>query len=171
VADGAAILRHPAVTVAAGAAATAVTGAGQLYLACEQLPFVGGQLRRGRVELARRGEQVIDQSIEPIKTVITAVAVAVVELVLDELDLNKLVRERIDLIGLADEVIDGVDLQAIIRQSTATVTENVMSDVRTQGERADDMVSGFVDRLLGRASVGVPPSRRLGGEQGSAGQP
>jgi hypothetical protein len=27
-----------------------------------------------------------------------------------------------------------------------------MSDVRTQGERADDMVSGFVDRLLGRVS-------------------
>ena len=44
-----------------------------------------------------------------------------VELVLDEIDLNNLVRERIDLIGLADEVIDGVDLQAIIRQSTATV--------------------------------------------------
>ena len=47
-------------------------------------------------------------------------------------------------------VIDGVDLQAIIRQSTATVSENVMSDVRSQGVRADDMVSGFVDRLLGR---------------------
>ena len=69
---------------------------------------------------------------------------------LDEIDLNNLVRERIDLIGLADEVIDGVDLQAIIRQSTATVSENVMSDVRSQGVRADDMVSGFVDRLLGR---------------------
>ena len=69
---------------------------------------------------------------------------------LDEIDLNNLVRERIDLIGLANEVIDGVDLQAIIRQSTATVSENVMSDVRSQGVRADDMVSGFVDRLLGR---------------------
>ena len=85
------------------------------------------------------------------KAIIVSVAVQMVELVLDELDLNNLVRERIDLIGLADEVIDGVDLQAIIRQSTATVSENVMSDVRTQGERADDMVSGFVDRLLGRA--------------------
>jgi hypothetical protein len=135
--------------------------AGQAYLACERLPLLGPQLRRGRADLARRGEQVIDQSIEPIKTVITTVAVQVVELVLDELDLNKLVRERIDLIGLADEVIDGVDLQAIIRQSTATVTENVMSDVRAQGERADDMVSGFVDRLLGRARE----------EQGSVGQP
>ena len=89
-------------------------------------------------------------SIEPVKAVIVAVAAAVVDLVLDEIDLNKLIRERIDLIGLADEVIDGVDLEAIIRQSTATVTENVMLDVRTQGERADDMVSGFVDRLLGR---------------------
>jgi uncharacterized RDD family membrane protein YckC len=54
----------------------------------------------------------IDQSIEPVKAVIVAVAVQMVELVLDEIDLNNLVRERIDLIGLADEVIDGVDLQA-----------------------------------------------------------
>jgi hypothetical protein len=153
VADGAALLKHPAVTVAAGAAATAVVGVGQVYLACEQLPFLGSRLRRGRAELARRGELVIDQSIEPVKAIIVAVAAQVVDLVLDELDLNELIRERIDLIGLADEVIDGVDLQAIIRQSTATVTENVMSDVRTQGERADDMVSGFVDRLLGRARV------------------
>ncbi|WP_234834778.1 hypothetical protein [Mycolicibacterium stellerae] len=150
-ADGEQLLKHPAVTVAAGAAATAVAGVGQLYLASERLPVVGSWLRRGRTDLSRRGELVIDQSIEPVKAIIAAVAAQVVELVLDEIDLNDLIRERIDLIGLADEVIDGVDLQAIIRQSTATVTENVMSDVRSQGERADDMVSGFVDRLLGRA--------------------
>lgn len=150
-ADGAQFLKHPAVTVATGAAATVANEVGQLYLACERLPLLGSRLRRGRTDLARRGELLIDQSIEPIKAIIANVAAQVVELVLDELDLNTLVRERIDLIGLADEVIDGVDLQAIIRQSTATVTENVMSDVRTQGERADDMVSGFVDRLLGRA--------------------
>jgi hypothetical protein len=150
-ADGGQMLKHPAVAVAAGAAATAAGAATQLYLASERLPVLGGLLRRGRTDLARRGEQLIDQSIEPVKAIIVSVAVQMVELVLDELDLNNLVRERIDLIGLADEVIDGVDLQAIIRQSTATVSENVMSDVRTQGERADDIVSGFVDRLLGRA--------------------
>ncbi len=149
-ADGPALLRHPAVAVAAGATATMVAGAGQAYLACERLPLLGPQLRRGRVELARRGDLAIGQSIEPVRAVIVAVAAAVVDLVLDEIDLNKLIRERIDLIGLADEVIDGVDLEAIIRQSTATVTENVMADVRTQGERADDMVSGFMDRVLGR---------------------
>ena len=57
---------------------------------------------------------------------------------------------RVDLIGLANDVIDGVDLPAIIRESTGTVTADVMTDVRIQGERADDMVTGFVDRLLGR---------------------
>jgi hypothetical protein len=151
VADGGQMLKHPAVAVAAGAAATAAGAAAQLYLASERLPVLGSLLRRGRTDLARRGEQLIDQSIEPVRAIIVSVAVQMVELVLDELDLNNLVRERIDLIGLADDVIDGVDLQAIIRQSTATVSENVMADVRTQGERADDMVSGFVDRLLGRA--------------------
>lgn len=159
--DGAEINIHPAVTTAVGAAATAAAGAGQLYLACERLPVFGSLLHRGRTDLARRGELLIDQSIEPVKAIIAVVAAQVVELVLDEIDLNNLIRERIDLIGLADEVIDGVDLQAIIRQSTSTVTENVMSDVRSQGARADDMVSGFVDRLLGRVRE----------EQGSVRQP
>jgi hypothetical protein len=47
-------------------------------------------------------------------------------------------------------VIEGVDLPAIIRESTDTVTAEVMTDVRAQSEKADDMVSGFVDRMLGR---------------------
>ncbi len=86
----------------------------------------------------------------PIKALIADVAGQVVELVLDELDLNELVRQRVDLIGLANEVIDGIDLEAVIRQSTDSMTAEVMSDVRSQGERADDAISGFVDRLLGR---------------------
>lgn len=97
--------------------------------------MVGSWLRRGRLDLQARGERVLAAGIETI---------------LDELDLNALARERLDLIGLADEVVDGIDLPAIIRQSTDSVTAEVMSDVRTQGERADDLVSGFVDRLLGR---------------------
>ena len=90
------------------------------------------------------------------------------DLVLDEMDLNALVSERvdidalaagididaiinrIDLIALADKVIEGVDLPAIIRESTNSMTAEVMTDVRTQGERADDVVAGFVDRMLGR---------------------
>lgn len=96
--------------------------------------------------MMERGERALG----PIKALIADVAGQVVELVLDELDLNELVRQRVDLIGLANEVIDGIDLEAVIRQSTDSMTAEVMSDVRSQGERADDAISGFVDRLLGR---------------------
>jgi hypothetical protein len=160
--------KQPAVLVAAGAVATVGGGAVAAYRACERLPMVGTWLRRGRSELAKRGEEAIARSAEPVKALVTAITVDIVRLVLEELDLTEVVHEavdldaivsevdidaivaRLDLIGLANQVIDGVDLPAIIRDSTASVTEEVMADVRTQGERADDMVSGFVDRILGR---------------------
>ena len=115
----------------------------EAYRGCEGLPLVGGLFTRGRVEA---------------KAVLSVILAAV----LDELDLTEIIRDklqaeavdaviaRIDLIALADQVIDGVDLPAIIRASTTTVTADVMTDVRSQGERADDAVAGFVDRMLGR---------------------
>jgi hypothetical protein len=148
--DLAELLKHPAVTLAAGVASVAATRAADAYRICEQLPLVGPPLRRGRADLTQRGAEVIDHAVDPARAVVTAVVVTIVERVLDQIDLTALVRERVDLVGLADEVIDGVDLPAIIRASTSTVTADVMSDVRSQGERADDLVSGFVDRLLGR---------------------
>ena len=132
----------------------------------ERLPLIGGPLRAGRVEATRAT---------------VAVVARITELVLDRIDLTALVRERvdieaiiadvdidaivadvdidaiiarIDLIGLADQIIDGVDLPAIIRESTGTVTAEVITDVRTQTARADDVVSGFVDRVLGRNPQG-----------------
>ncbi|ANE78745.1 hypothetical protein A7U43_04815 [Mycobacterium adipatum] len=125
----------PAVTVALGAVAGVADGVAVLYRGAEGLPVLGSWLRRTRVELQARGERVL---------------AAGIEVILDELDLNTLARQRLDLIGLANEVVDGIDLPAIIRQSTDSVTAEVMTDVRTQGERGDDLVSGFVDRLLGR---------------------
>ncbi|MGW0162780.1 hypothetical protein ACWDUN_26005 [Mycobacterium sp. NPDC003323] len=126
---------HPAVTVALGAVATACDGVAVVYRAAERLPAVGGWLRRGRLDLTARGERVLAAGIDTI---------------LDQLDLNAVARDRLDLIALADEVVDGIDLPAIIRTSTDSVTAEVMTDVRSQGERADDMVSDFVDRLLRR---------------------
>ena len=121
--------------IALGLAATACDGVAVVCRGAEQLPLVGGWLGRSRVALQSRGERVLGAGIE---------------MVLDQLDLNALARQRIDLIGLADDVVDGIDLPAIIRQSTDSVTAEVMTDVRTQGERADDLVAGFVDRLLRR---------------------
>ncbi|OBJ43993.1 hypothetical protein A5630_17530 [Mycolicibacterium mucogenicum] len=137
---------NPAVLLAAGVAATAVGSAVAVYRGAERLPVLGDLLRRSRSDMMARGER----ALVPIKALIADVAAQVVELVLDELDLNELVRRRVDLIGLANEVIDGIDLQSVIRESTDTMTNEVMSDVRSQGERADDAISGFVDRLLGR---------------------
>jgi hypothetical protein len=136
----------------------AVDGVVGAYRAVERLPIVGSWVSRGVSELMVRGEALV-----------TAIAVAVVERVLDQIDLTALVRERvdidaivadvdidaiinrIDLIGLSNTVIDGVDLPTIIRESTSSVTAEVMTDVRSQGERADDIVSGIVDRMLGRS--------------------
>ncbi|BBX67781.1 hypothetical protein [Mycolicibacterium psychrotolerans] len=113
------------------------------YRVCETLPVVGGLFSRGRREAQ-------------------AVLSLLVTAVVDEIDLTAIVRDRlpkeaidaviarIDLVALAEQVIDGVNLPAIIRESTSTVTADVMTDVRTQSERADDAVSGFVDRMLGR---------------------
>ncbi|KDE99660.1 hypothetical protein Y900_012105 [Mycolicibacterium aromaticivorans JS19b1 = JCM 16368] len=119
----------------------------------ERLPLIGEPLRATRLEATRIG---------------VAGLTRIVELVLEQIDLTALVRDsvdidaivtdvdidaiiaRIDLIGLADQIIDGVDLSTIIRESTGTVTAEVMTDVRSQTARADDMISGFVDRMLGR---------------------
>jgi len=130
---------------------------------------IGPSFRKGVDALSAQGEQVITHVIDPVRTLVTTIAVEMVEQILAELDLTTLVREnvdvnaiaaefdidaivdRIDLIGLANKVIDGVDLPAIIRESTNSVTAEVMTDVRTQGERADDLVAGIVDRVLGRS--------------------
>ncbi|MGC5255208.1 hypothetical protein ACPXCG_02555 [Gordonia sp. DT218] len=63
---------------------------------------------------------------------------------------------RVDLIGLANEIIEGVDLPDIIREASTSVTSDVMTDVRSTSERADDAVAGIVGRILRRAPE-VPP--------------
>jgi len=169
VTDGVDELRNPVVTAAAGAAALAVGGAATTYAVITRLPVIGPAVRKGVDALSAQGEQVITHVIDPVRTLVTTIAVEMVEQILAELDLTTLVREnvdvnaiaaefdidaivdRIDLIDLANKVIDGVDLPAIIRESTNSVTAEVMTDVRTQGERADDLVAGIVDRVLGRS--------------------
>lgn len=112
----------------------------EAYRGCESLPLVGGLFTRGRHEA---------------KAVLSLVVAAV----LDELDLTEIVQDklqadtidaviaRIDLVALADQVIDGVDLPAIIRASTTTA--DILADVGPPGERAEDP-TGFVDRMLAR---------------------
>jgi hypothetical protein len=165
------LLKHPVVSAAVGTAAMAVGAAEAAYRVAEKLPVLGPLMRRSVAGLSERGDRWVTQSADQFKAQVAAVAVGLVDLVLDEMDLNALVRERldidaiaadldieavinrVDLIALADKVIDGVDLPAIIRDSTNSMTAEVMTDVRAQGERADDVVAGIVDRMLGRGQV------------------
>ncbi|AZG45277.1 hypothetical protein D7316_01872 [Gordonia insulae] len=63
--------------------------------------------------------------------------------------------DRVDLIGLANDIIDGVDLTDIIREASTSVTADVMTDVRSSGERADDAVANLVSRVLRRRANGA----------------
>lgn len=77
---------------------------------------------------------------------------------LADVDLNRLlagvdvdaVLDRTDLVGVAEKVVDGVDLNSIVREASATVSTEVISDVRSGSERADDGVEQFVNRVLRR---------------------
>lgn len=65
------------------------------------------------------------------------------------IDLNRQVA-RVDLIALANEIIEGVDLPHIIRESTGSLSSEAVQGMRSQGMHADDAVAGFIGRLLGR---------------------
>ena len=164
------LLKHPVISAAVGTAAIAAGAAEAAYRVAEKVPVFGPLMRRSVAGLSERGDQWVTQSADQFAALVGAVAARLVNVVLDEMDLNALVRERldidalaadldieaainrVDLIALADRVIEGVDLPAIIRESTNSMTAEVMTDVRTHGERADDVVSGIVDRMLGRDS-------------------
>ena len=162
------LLKRPVIAVAVGTTAVAVGVAEAGYRAVGRLPIVGPLMRRGVKELSGLGDQFVAQRADDVKATVAALAVRIVDMILDELDLTALVRERldldaviadldidavinrIDLITLADKVIAGVDLPGIIRESTSSMTSEVMTDVRSQGERADDRIAEIVDRVLGR---------------------
>lgn len=90
-----------------------------------------------------------------------------VEAVIDRLDLTRIVLERVDLdtivdtvlshldlVAIAGEVIDGVDLPEIIRESTGSMASDTVRGARMQGIHADEVVERAVDRLLLRRRRG-----------------
>jgi hypothetical protein len=90
---------------------------------------------------------------------------AVMEAVMSHVDVDELVREhvdinqiatsidvdaivkRVDLVGLAEYVIDEVDLPEIIRQSSTAVTSGAVRGVRIRSMEADQAITRVVDRL------------------------
>ena len=58
---------------------------------------------------------------------------------------------RLDLAGIANQVIDAIDLPEILRESTGSVASEAVRGVRADGVQADEAVARFVDRLLRRS--------------------
>jgi len=69
-----------------------------------------------------------------------------VQAVADKLDLQALVR-RLDLTAIAREVIDEIDLTAIIQEAMGSMTTETVGGIRVQSMNADRAIS----RLVGRA--------------------
>jgi hypothetical protein len=78
------------------------------------------------------------------------------DVVLQRVDLNRIVAavnidaviDRIDLVGIAQEVIDEIDLPEIIRESTGSMASETVRGVRMQGIAGDEALGRVVDRIL-----------------------
>ena len=64
-------------------------------------------------------------------------------------DLDAII-DRIDLLGIVEEVLDVIDLPAIIRDSTGSMASETVRGARMTSITADDAISRAVDRALFR---------------------
>jgi hypothetical protein len=71
-----------------------------------------------------------------------------VQSAISDVDLNTLIRENVDVAGLAEEVIDEVDLPDIIRDSTGSVATVVVDGARLSAVSGDELINHWVDRFL-----------------------
>ncbi|HEX2300267.1 MAG TPA: hypothetical protein VHH34_17440 [Pseudonocardiaceae bacterium] len=100
-----------------------------------------GQYRRHAA--ARAGRHLVQR----------AVPVATAE-ILDQLDLTELIRERVDLIGLARYVAVGLrlprsGLPTSARESTGSLTSETVQHPQIHGTEADQALAEWVDRVFG----------------------
>ena len=74
---------------------------------------------------------------------------AVADAILARIDIDAIV-SRIDLVTVVNQVIEEIDLPAIIRESSGGMASEAVLDVRMRGIEADETVNRIVDRILRR---------------------
>src|SRR4029450_9519171 len=72
-----------------------------------------------------------------------------VDAIVSRVDIDAIVR-RLDLVALAEEVVNGIDLPEIIRESTGSMASDVVRDARMQSIDADVAIARVVDRIIRR---------------------
>jgi hypothetical protein len=72
--------------------------------------------------------------------------------VAQRIDVEAIVR-RLDLAGIAQDVLDQIDVGDIIRESSGSLSVQTVDALRARGADADRRVAGVVDRLLQRRTT------------------
>jgi hypothetical protein len=65
--------------------------------------------------------------------------------------------DRVDIIAIAEDVVDGIDLPRIIRESTGSVASESLRGVRTRSIEADQALGHFMERFRPRRRSGPHP--------------
>jgi hypothetical protein len=90
---------------------------------------------------------------------VDAVAARVdVERLIDQIDIDRIVRRldveaivrRLDLAAIARDVLDEIDVEEIIRESSGSLTVQTVDALRARGVDADRRLAELVDRVLFR---------------------
>jgi hypothetical protein len=79
-----------------------------------------------------------------------------VDAVAARLDVQAVV-DRLDVVGIAQGVIDELDIPELIRESTGAMSAETVDTIRLRGMDADRFVSRVMDRVLSRKDDDAPP--------------
>lgn len=112
------------------------------------------QRDRAQAELARRLDAALD-AVVPVVVDQIVRRIDLTSLVVRQVDFNVVV-QSVDLTGLAEQVMERIDLPEIIRESTGSVASETVRGARMQGIAADEAISRAVDRLLFRRPRPAP---------------
>jgi len=81
---------------------------------------------------------------------LNAVAAGIdVDAIIERVDMDAII-DRVDVSGIAQQVIEDIDLPGIVRESSGAMASETVQQVRLQGMGADGFVARVVDRVLRR---------------------
>ena len=115
--------------------------------------------------VARRGARQRARTAEQVGLLLDYWTPALVELVVSRLDLTSLVIrnvnlddviDEVDLVPVVEQVLAEIDLPAIIRDSTGSITSETVRGARMTGITVDEAISQAIQRRLFRRR-GAPP--------------
>jgi hypothetical protein len=139
--------------------------------------------RADREALQSRGRSVFeDLSSRVVEAVLASIDLT--SIVVKNVDIDRIVEHvdvdaavaRADVVGMARYVIEELDLPEMIRESSGTLAADTIEGLRMQGMNADNSLSRFIDRLLGRRDGdsrggGGEPSPAVGSSSPHMGEP